>query len=254
MKGGGELIVYFSSVIPSKKLTLPRAYKTLEAVAVESRIGRTDTVLSAIYRPPRPSRKGRKMPPEEKYLQKLEEEINDICQWASFQKQKIVTAKSGVQNQISVLSKTARPRQTTDRLYNRRLQDNATLTFKVKHSLVPVNISDLFNLKNTEYNLRKCDFELPRFETVRFGRNSIKYMGPLIWSKLPRHLRMIETLNSFKRNIRKVDLSTLVNIYIRCFRLFNKLLSNLHAIFYFYFLVICIWYLTYYFTVSPISL
>ena len=212
MKGGGGLIVYFSSDIPSKKLTLPRAYKTLEAVAVESRIGRTDAVLSAIYRPPRPSMKGRKMPPEDKYLQKVEEEINDICQWASFQKQTIVTAKSGVQNQISVLSKTARPRQTTDRLYNRRLQDNATLTFKVKHSLVPVNISDLFNLKNTQYNLRKCDFELPRFETVRFGRNSVKYMGPLIWSKLLRHLRMIETLNSFKKNIGKVDLSTLVNI------------------------------------------
>ena len=49
--------------------------------------------------------------------------------------------------------------------------------FKVKHILVPVNISDLFNLKNTQYNLRNSDFELPRFETVRFGRNSIKYYG-----------------------------------------------------------------------------
>ena len=92
-------------------------------------------------------------------------------------------------------------------LYNRRLQDIATLMFKVKHSLVPVNISDLFNLKNTQYNVRNSDLQLPRF-----GRNSIKYMGPLSWSNLPRHLRMIETLNSFKRNIRKVDLSTLVNI------------------------------------------
>ena len=84
--------------------------------------------------------------------------------------------------------------------------------FKVKHSLVPANISDLFFLKNTQYNLWNSDFELPRFETVRFGRNSIKYMGPLISSELPRHLRMIETLNLFKRNIRKVELSTLVNI------------------------------------------
>ena len=65
-------------------------------------------------------------------------------------------------------------------LYNRRLQDIATVMFKVKHSLVPVNISDLFNLKKTQYNLRNSDFELPRFETVRFGRNSIRYMGPLI--------------------------------------------------------------------------
>ena len=71
-------------------MTLPRAYKTLEAIAVESRIDRTDIVLPAIDRPPRPSRKGRKMPPEDKCLQKVEEEINDICQWASFQKQTIV--------------------------------------------------------------------------------------------------------------------------------------------------------------------
>ncbi|PFX14361.1 hypothetical protein AWC38_SpisGene21486 [Stylophora pistillata] len=90
VKGGGGLIVYFSSVIPSKKLTLPRAYKTLEAVAVESRIGRTDIALLAIYRPPRPSRKGRKMPSEDKYFQKVEEEINDICQWLCFRKQTIV--------------------------------------------------------------------------------------------------------------------------------------------------------------------
>ena len=51
-------------------------------------------------------------------------------------------------------------------LYNRRLQDIATLMFKVEHNLVPVNISDLFNANNTQYNLRNIDFELPRFETI----------------------------------------------------------------------------------------
>ena len=81
-------------------------------------------------------------------------------------------------------------RATLPTLYNRRLQDIVTLMFKVKHSLVPVNIPDLFNLKNTQYNLWNSDFELPRFETIRFGKNSIKYVGPLVWSMLPRHLRM----------------------------------------------------------------
>ena len=89
------------------------------------------------------------------------------------------------------------------------------LMFKVKHSLVPVNISDLFDLKSTQYNLRNSDFKLPKFEMIKFGRKSIRYMGPLIWSKLLHHLRMIETLNSSKRNIRKVDISTLVNFRCR---------------------------------------
>ena len=80
-------------------------------------------------------------------------------------------------------------------LYNSRSVYKTLLRsvmFKVKHSLVPVSISDLLHFKNTQYNLRNSDFELPRFETFKFERNSIKYVGPLIWSKLPRHLRMIE--------------------------------------------------------------
>ena len=71
-------------------MTLPRAYKTLEAIAIESRIGRIDIVLLAIYRPPKPTRKGRKMLSEDTYLQRVEEGINDICQWASFRKQTVV--------------------------------------------------------------------------------------------------------------------------------------------------------------------
>ena len=62
-------------------------------------------------------------------------------------------------------------------LYNRRLQDVAPLMFKVKHTLVPMNVSDLFNVENTQYNLRNSDFEQPRFETVRCGRNTIKIYG-----------------------------------------------------------------------------
>lgn len=38
VKGGGGLIAYFSTNIPSKKLKLPKAYKTLEAIAVECSI------------------------------------------------------------------------------------------------------------------------------------------------------------------------------------------------------------------------
>ena len=49
--------------------------------------------------------------------------------------------------------------------------------FKVKLSLVPVNISDLFNLKNTQYNLRISNFELPRFETIKFGKKFNKIYG-----------------------------------------------------------------------------
>ena len=79
------------------------------------------------------------------------------------------------------------------------------------HGLAPIYIFKLFNAKNTQYNLRNNDFELPKFETVRYGRHSVKYLEPLIWSKLPGKLRTYKSLNYFKRNMRKVDLSGLVN-------------------------------------------
>ena len=88
MKGGGGLIAYFSASIPSRKLVLPKTYKTLEAIAVESKTGRTEVLFLAIYRPPKQSGKDKKKCTN--YLQRVEEEINDICQWASFQKQSVV--------------------------------------------------------------------------------------------------------------------------------------------------------------------
>ena len=86
VKGGGGLIAYFSSLIPSRKLALPRSYKTLEALAVESKIGRNDIIFLALYRPPKQSGNTS----SSKYFQRVEEEINDICLWASFQKQSVV--------------------------------------------------------------------------------------------------------------------------------------------------------------------
>ena len=84
-KGGGGLMVYFSSTLSSRKLTLPKTYSTLEAIAVESKIGRNDMLFLSIYRPPK-----QKNTSGTNYQQKLEEEINDICQRACFQKQSVI--------------------------------------------------------------------------------------------------------------------------------------------------------------------
>ena len=84
-KGGGGLIAYFSSTLFSRKIGLPKTYNNLEAIAVESRIGTYDILFLSIYRPPK-----QKNQLSSNYLQKVEEEINDIYQWACFQKQTVV--------------------------------------------------------------------------------------------------------------------------------------------------------------------
>ena len=84
-KGGGGILAYFHSNIPSKELKLPKRYKTIEAIAVEGRLGSLDIIFIGIYRPPKvASLRG-----EQQYLE-VEEELNDICVWASVLKQTIV--------------------------------------------------------------------------------------------------------------------------------------------------------------------
>ena len=50
-------------------------------------------------------------------------------------------------------------------LLNRRLQDICILMYKVKHNLSPLNISNIFQVHNSSYNLRQSDFSVPRYST-----------------------------------------------------------------------------------------
>lgn len=67
-------------------LKLPKTYKTLEAIAVEGTIGRKEILFLALYRPPKQSKENT----GSKYLQNVEEEMNDLYQWACLQGQRIV--------------------------------------------------------------------------------------------------------------------------------------------------------------------
>ncbi|KAK2547346.1 hypothetical protein P5673_032753 [Acropora cervicornis] len=90
-------------------------------------------------------------------------------------------------------------------LRNRCLQDIAILMCKVKNNLVPSYISEIFTRKRTRYNLRNSDFEIPRFDTIRYGKHTLRYQGPYIWSKLDNSMRELPSLSIFKTNICRVD-------------------------------------------------
>ena len=82
-----------------------------------------------------------------------------------------------------------------------------------KHNIKPVNSNFmiLFYLC-----LRKCDFELPRFDTVAYGRHSLHYQGPFIWSKVSGELRNLTSLKAFKKHIRDVNLLSHVDNNSNC--------------------------------------
>ena len=85
-KGGGGIIAYFDFSLPSKELKVTKKYKTLEILAVEVRLGNNDVIFLGIHRPPKQSDHR----PDPHYLERVEEELNDVCMWASLEKQTLI--------------------------------------------------------------------------------------------------------------------------------------------------------------------
>ena len=108
-------------------------------------------------------------------------------------------------------------------LYNRRLQEIAILMYKVKNGLLATScIQELFKTKNSGYSLRNSDFNIPRFNTIRYGKHSLRYQGPFIWSKLDVETRELSSLKYFKFKIRKMNLTGLINNNTNCCNLCNS--------------------------------
>ena len=73
--------------------------------------------------------------------------------------------------------------------------------------LCPQNVRDLFSVNSTGYNFRGADFHILRFHSVTYGKHSLRYLGPKFWNSLPSNVRNLLSLQSFKRQIRLVNLS-----------------------------------------------
>ena len=96
-------------------------------------------------------------------------------------------------------------------LKNGRLQKIVTIMYRVKYGLCPKYISDLFIFNNNEYNLRVKEFVIPRINSTSYGKHSVRYFGPLLWSKLDASLRNAPSVKTFKNEIRKRDLEQLLD-------------------------------------------
>ena len=66
-------------------------------------------------------------------------------------------------------------------------------------------ISNIFTIKpENHYNFRNYNgFRLPFARTVYHSTESISYLGPKVWDIVPTELKNAQSLNSFKRSIRR---------------------------------------------------
>ena len=68
--------------------------------------------------------------------------------------------------------------------------------------------------KNTTmiiYNFRKQNSDIPRFNSVLYGKHFLRYLGPFLWNKLDKNITETSSLSRFKFHIRCKDFTELIN-------------------------------------------
>lgn len=77
-KGGCGILVYITLSLTSKKIKLPREYKTIEALVIKINVAGRESIILGIYRPPKSS--------VGDYFLRLEYELNHILMWSTILK------------------------------------------------------------------------------------------------------------------------------------------------------------------------
>ena len=65
-------------------------------------------------------------------------------------------------------------------------------------------MSEIFDKRNNVYDFRNPpEFARRNVRSAFNGTESISFLGPKIWDIVPSELKQLETVNSFKRGIKK---------------------------------------------------
>ena len=88
-------------------------------------------------------------------------------------------------------------------IHHRNIRLLAVEMFKVKNNMSAESVSELFESRVINYNLRsQNDFLVENKNTTGFGIKSLSFLGPKIWNILPMELKCIQDFNQFKSKIK----------------------------------------------------
>ncbi len=83
-----------------------------------------------------------------------------------------------------------------------RLQNIAMEVFKAVNNLGPKYLSDLFNTKETPYDLRNKNVLTRCHSKTNKGLNSFSNFGVKVWNSLPNQMRVTTDYKTFKKLIK----------------------------------------------------
>ena len=89
-------------------------------------------------------------------------------------------------------------------IHHRNIQKLAIEIYEVLHGFSPPILNDIFVPVSHPYNFRRNDtLQRRRVNSVRHGTESISFLGPKIWDLVPSDIKLPQSLNIFKRKIKK---------------------------------------------------
>ena len=89
-------------------------------------------------------------------------------------------------------------------IHQRNVRVLALEIYKVLYNHSPPILNDIFIPSQHNYDLRRNDtLERRRVNSVRFGTESISFLGPKIWDMIPKDIKESETVQIFKAKIKK---------------------------------------------------
>ena len=77
--------------------------------------------------------------------------------------------------------------------------------YQLAKGISPIIMQEILRFQNSSrYNLRSQNtFEIPFRNSVYNGTESMSYLGPNVWELVPDNLKKINTLTTFKEQIKK---------------------------------------------------
>ena len=88
-------------------------------------------------------------------------------------------------------------------IHHRNIRSFAIEIYKIKNNMSTPIMSELFEKRNLNYNLRsQTDFSLHSVNTVVYGLKSLKYFAGKVWSIVPFEIRNARSLEEFSAKIK----------------------------------------------------
>ena len=102
------------------------------------------------------------------------------------------------------------------KVHDRNLQVLVSEMFKVKMGVSPVIMNEIFQICNCNYKTRNfSEFQSECIKTVHYGMETVSFLGPKLWSILPKEYKNIDNLSEFKKKSKIGCLKTALADYAR---------------------------------------